>query len=252
MEYTIHKLAKLAGITTRTLRYYDQIGLLKPVRVNDNGYRIYGEQEVQLLQHILFYREFEVGLEDIKKIIYSPNFNDTEVLQNHYQKLLKKREKINQLIKNVEKTIKNREEGTEMSDEEKFDGFKEKLIEENESNYGKEIRQKYGEEKVKKSYEQLKNMNQKEYEEITKLEEEIHRKLEIAFQEGNPASELAQKVAELHKKWLTFYWGQYSKEAHVGIANMYVEDPRFTAYYDSKNPGTAKFLRDAILIYTKN
>jgi hypothetical protein len=71
-----------------------------------------------------------------------------------------------------------------------------------------------------------------------------------AFATGDPAGELAQKAADFHKKWLTYYWSEYSKEAHAGLAQMYVDDPRFTAYYDEKQPGTAEFLRDAVLIYT--
>ena len=71
-----------------------------------------------------------------------------------------------------------------------------------------------------------------------------------AFKTGDPAGELAQKAADLHKQWLTYYWKEYSKEAHAGLAQMYVDDERFTAYYDKEQPGTAEFLRDAIHIYT--
>lgn len=75
MQYTVQKLAKLAGISSRTIRYYDEIGILKPARINSSGYRIYGTEEVDLLQQILFYREFDVTLEDIKNIITSPSYN---------------------------------------------------------------------------------------------------------------------------------------------------------------------------------
>lgn len=203
-----------------------------------------------LLQHILFYREFEVNLEDIRKIIYSPTFEEIEILKEHHQRLLEKKNKIDELILNVEKTIKSKEGKEQMNDNERFEGFKQKMIDDNEAKYGKEVREKYGEEQVRKSNNKVKNMTKKQHEEITKLSEEIIDKLAIAFEQGDPASELAQEVAGLHKKWLTFYWDSYSKEAHKGLANMYVEDPRFTAYYDSKKSGTAKFLRDAILIYT--
>ncbi|MNR35357.1 HTH-type transcriptional activator TipA [compost metagenome] len=71
-----------------------------------------------------------------------------------------------------------------------------------------------------------------------------------AFKTGDPRGELAQKAADLHKQWLTYYWSHYSKEAHAGLAQMYVDDERFKAHYDEKQPGTAEFLRDAILTYT--
>lgn len=137
-----------------------------------------------------------------------------------------------------------------MSNKEKFEGFKQKLIDENEKNYGKEIREKYGNEEVNKSNTKLQGMSEKEYEEVTSLAEEIMTTLEEAFKTGDPAGELAQKTAELHRKWISYYWSSYSKEAHAGLAQMYVDDERFTAYYDAKQPGMAAFLRDAILIYT--
>jgi len=71
-----------------------------------------------------------------------------------------------------------------------------------------------------------------------------------AFKTGDPAGELAQKAADLHRQWLCYFWNSYSKEAHAGLGQMYVDDPRFTAYYDEKQPGAAAFFRDAILVYT--
>lgn len=128
MEYTVHELAKLAGITARTIRYYDQIGLLKPARINSSGYRIYGEAEVDKLQQILFYRELGVGLGDIRKIINSPSFNRLEALKEHRAKLLDEKKRLELLIANVEKTIAMLEGRTVISDKEKFEGFKHKLI----------------------------------------------------------------------------------------------------------------------------
>ena len=80
--------------------------------------------------------------------------------------------------------------------------------------------------------------------------EEVKTVLAEAFQTGDPAGELAQKAAALHKQWLMHYWDSYSPEAHANLAQMYVDDERFTAYYDAKQPGTAAFLRDAIYIFT--
>jgi len=79
----------------------------------------------------------------------------------------------------------------------------------------------------------------------------VQSTLKEAFATGDPAGELGQKTAALHKEWLSYSWKEYSKEAHAGLANMYVDDERFTAYYDKEQPGLAQFLRDAILIYTK-
>lgn len=250
MEYTVQKLGRLAGISTRTLRYYDEIGILKPARINSSGYRIYGRAEVDRLQQILFYRELGVSLESIKSIVTAPAFDGAAALREHREKLLEKRQQLDQLIANVEKTIALTEGRIKMTDKEKFEGFKQKMLDENEKKYGKEIREKYGSEAVEKSNAKLKGMTEAQYDEVTKLAEEVMSTLAEAFKTGDPAGELAQKAAELHKKWLMYYWPEYSKEAHAGLAQMYVDDERFTAYYDKGQPGTAAFLRDAILIYT--
>lgn len=124
MEYTVSQLAKISGVSGRTLRYYDQIGLLKPTRVNSSGYRIYGQQEVDLLQQILFYRELDVRLEDIKEIVHVPSFDQVSALKQHYHQLKEKRIRLDKIIATVEKTISNKERGISMKDNEKFIGLK--------------------------------------------------------------------------------------------------------------------------------
>ncbi|HPU63773.1 MAG TPA: MerR family transcriptional regulator [Mobilitalea sp.] len=250
MEYTVQKLAKLAGISTRTLRYYDEIGLLKPARINSSGYRIYGSKEVDRLQQILFYRELEFPIEKIKEIIDSPEYDEIKALIGHKEQLINKRKQLDKLIQNVEKTLEHKERGIYMTDNEKFEGFKKKLIEENEKKYGKEIRVKYGDETVDASNKKMMNMTKEQYEEFEQLSQMILDTLEEAMKTGDPAGELAQKACELHKKWITLTWDKYSPEAHAGLAQMYVDDERFTGYYDKRKPGMAKFLRDAIFIYT--
>ncbi|WNB93858.1 MerR family transcriptional regulator [Bacillus sp. NEB1478] len=250
MEYTIQKLSQLAGISSRTLRYYDEIGILKPARINSSGYRIYGEAEVNRLQQILFYKELGMELEKIRDIVSSPTFNISNALHEHRQQLLNKRKLLDVLIENVEKTIGYSEGRIKMTDKEKFEGFKQKTVEENEKKYGKEIREKYGDDTVNNSNQKVLNMTQEQHDEVTKLAEEIAETLSQAYQTGDPSCDLAQKAAELHKRWLMFYWSDYSKEAHAGLSQMYVDDERFTAYYDKEQPGTAEFFRDAIHIYT--
>jgi len=126
------------------------------------------------------------------------------------------------------------------------------MIEENEKKYGKEARGKYGDEAVNIANQKVMNMTEEDHIEVTRLAEELTKTLAEAFKTGDPSSEIAQKVADLHKQWLTFYWSKYSKEAHAGLAQMYVDDERFRAHYDKEQPGTAEFLRDAIHIYTQH
>ncbi len=250
MEYTVQKVGKMAGISTRTLRYYDEIGLLHPARSTSSGYRIYGSAEIDRLQQILFYRELGIGLDDIKNIVTSPSFDEMKALKDHHKKLLIKKAQLEQLIITVEKTIAKNEGSIIMNDKEKFEGFKQTLIDENEKKYGQEIREKYGQDTIDKSNQKFKNMTEGQYQELAELSAKLEHTLALAFKAGDPASELAQEAADMHRQWLCYYWDSYSKEAHIGLAEMYVADERFTAYYDKEQPGTTKFLRDAILIYT--
>jgi DNA-binding transcriptional MerR regulator len=246
MEYTVNKLAKLAGVTTRTLRFYDHSGLLPPKAIRSNGYRVYGEAEVTRLQQIMFYRELGVELSEIGRILAANDFDGAATLQRHLCALYAKRKQIDALIANVEKSISAMKGETEMTDKERFEGFKQKLIDDNERQYGCEIREKYGDDTIDRSNSKLKGMTHEKYAEIERLTAKLNSALKAAFEQGDPASEQAQECCELHKRWLSFYWDNYSKEAHLGVTQMYVDDPRFASYYDKIAPGCAAFLRDAV------
>lgn len=251
MEYTVRQLADLAGISSRTLRFYDQKGLLKPEKINDSGYRIYGPDQVDRLQQILFYRELGFSLKAIKAIMNRPDADLIPTLTKHRLALIKERQRLDRLIGTVDKTIAEKKGGRHMTDSEKFEGFKQDLIDRNEKQYGQEIREKYGEEAVEQSYEKMRGMNPEDYEKSEKLQCELFAELSEAMSDRNPAGAHAQKAADLHRQWLSFFWGAYTKEAHAGLAQMYVDDPRFSRFYDDAvAEGAAKMLRDAIFIYT--
>ncbi len=253
MEYTISSLSKLTGLTTRTLRYYDQIDLLKPSKIADNGYRIYTQVEVDKLQHILVYRKLGMSLEDIKHIMTDDYNNTIDTLNIHLSNLQKQQENITKLISDVNEAIGSIKGDVTMSNKKKFQFLKNQVIKENESKYGKEIREKYGEESVNKSYKYIKGMTEEKWNETEKLSEEINTKLKVAFETTTPDSPLAQEVCELHEKWLCMFWSKdmYSKDSHKGLAEGYVQDERFTEYYDKLGKGCTVFLRDAINLYCK-
>lgn len=249
MEYTISKLAKLANVSSRTLRYYDEINLLKPSRINSSGYRIYGQKEVDRLQQILFFRELEVNIDTIIQIMNEPNFDQSYALMQHYHQLVQKRDRLDKLIKTIEKTIAHEKGEIMMSNNEKFEAFKGRLVTENEQIYGEEIRKKYGDKTIDASNAKFQGMSKEEYISMEKLGNEILALLPNALATGNPGSEIAQQLASKHKEWLTYSWPSYSNKAHLGLAEMYVADERFKAYYDKEIEGGAEFLRDAILVY---
>jgi len=234
VEYTIKKLAQLADVSSRTLRYYDEIRLLKPWRINSSGYRIYREKEVDVLQQILFYRSMDLKLNDIKDILDNPDFNISTALAEHHQRLLLRRNQIDQLISTVEKTIAYNKGEKKMSNKEKFEGFKQEKLARNESEYGKEIREKYGEKTVEASNLKFGNMSEEDYEKMQEVEAVMFSALKEVISTKDLDSASAKMVFEKHKEWLSFTWPDYSGEAHVGLAEMYVADERFAKYYNDR------------------
>jgi hypothetical protein len=140
-------------------------------------------------------------------------------------------------------------EGITMSDQEKFAGFKQKMIDRNEKQYGKEIREKFGDAAVDVSNAKMMGLTAEQYENMQELSRRINVSLKTAFQQGDPSSELAQKVCAWHREWLGYFWNHYSQEAHLGLAQTYMEDPRFRSYYDAIAVGCSEFLCNAIKIY---
>lgn len=247
MEYSIRELADLAGVTTRTLRWYDQIGLLKPCRIAENGYRCYGPAEVDRLQDILYFRALGVELARIKECLNDPSFDRSTALKTHLAALEKERDRLSELIRSVWEMLKAEERNEAMSDEKKFEIFKRKTVEENEAKYGKEVRRKYGDQEADRANEAVMGMSREQYEDQTTLDEAIRGRLEAAVEAGlDPVSEEGREIARLHKQWLTGTGMPYEVNRHKGIAELYVMDERFTAYYDRAVSGCARFLRDAV------
>lgn len=247
MEYGIRQLSELSGVSARTLRYYDQVNLLKPGRITEAGYRYYGLKEVELLQQILFYKERGFGLSEISEIIYNEEFDELSAMEEHLSKLQARQRDIAEMIDNVKETIASMKGEHVMSDEKRFEVFKKRMVEKNEEAYGKEIRKAYGDKQVDESNAKMLHMTQKEYQTFSKLEKEILESLEEAVRKGqHPEDETGRKIALMHKRWISMTWNQYSVQAHKGVAAMYTADERFKDYYDRNLGGCAKFLQEAI------
>jgi DNA-binding transcriptional MerR regulator len=248
MDYSIKQLAELAGITTRTLRFYDNIGLLCPERLA-NDYRAYGPKDVDRLQMIMFYREMDLPLDEIGRLLDaddSDGLNAGRALSDHLATLRSRRKRLDMLIETMERTIAARQKGTPMSDKEKFEAFKKEALRENEERYGTEIRERYGDAEIEASNHKFAGMTQEQFAASEGLRERLETTLKQALDQGDPTSELARKAAELHKEWLCFFWPDCSPDKHKGVTQMYVSDPRFKEYYDKIAPGAAEFLRDAV------
>lgn len=247
MEYSIRELSDMAGVSARTLRYYDEIGLLKPLYTTDAGYRYYGGDEVALLQQILFFRERGFDLKSIQSILYEDGFDIMSALEGHLLGLEEERKHVDSLIRTVKQTIASMKGESKMNDNEKFAAFKENMVKENEEKYGAEARRRYGDEAVDTSNRKVLDMTEEEYRRFESLEKEIRRLLNEGVRAGIKAdSEAAGQIAKLHKEWLCMTWKQYTPEAHRNITLMYVSDERFRSYYDKEEQGCAALLKEAV------
>ena len=232
---------------TRTLRYYDELGLLRPRRVTDAGYRVYGAAEVDRMQQILLYRAMGVGLSAIAQILDAPDFDRRAALRRHLAALEERQRGMALLIQTVRQTLREEEGEIAMSDLEKFEGLKESWLRENEDAYGKEARAAYGDGPVNETAALLRGMSAERFAAMRALEKELLAGLEAAVLAGKlPEGEEARALAAKHREWLAYSWGTVAPAAHWGLADIYVRDARFTACYDRSVPGCARFLRDAV------
>ena len=253
MSYSINELAKLAGISTRTLRYYDKQGLLKARRNPENNYRYYEESEVDQLQKILFLKLFNLPLEQIKQVMQTSPKTQYQVLRNQRSKLVAQQQNLDDLIKNLDKTLATMKGETQMTDTEKFATLKKEMINKNERQYGAEIRKKYGDAQIDFSNDKFSSLSADELAHFKKLSAEILTELKNFDNSAGVKQAAAKHIFDLHKEYLLTIWpkGQYSGEAHKKLAQMYVCDPRFNKYYEegTGNPDAANILKAIIDYY---
>ena len=251
MEYTIKQLANLSGVSTRTLRYYDEIDLLKPKRIGENGYRMYETEQIDTLEQILCYRSLGVSLEEISRLLSATNTEKEQVLQRHLIALSERKSQIELFIENVSKTILFLRGDIVMTDEEKIKVMKQTLLSETEQIYGDELRQNYGDAIMVNANKRLSDMSRETWILQETLENEIRLLLKNAVKTKNPNCVQAQKACDLHRQWLCLFWpeGIYSKAVHKALGDSYASDSRFKSYYDQLGENCADFFRDAIDIY---
>ena len=247
MEYSLRELCQLSGVSARTLRYYDEIGLLKPVRVDATRYRYYDDASIITLQTILFYHALRVPLAEIRHLLCVPLSEQSALLKAHLLGLRSQYDALSDLIHRVETTLASMKGDYIMQNSIQFEDLKQTIVQENEALYGDELRPLYGDERIAQSNAKIQGMTQAQYQQAQALSAQLKTTLQKALLEGDPSGTLAQKAFTLHKQWLCYHWPSYSKQAHKGLAALYLADERFTAYYDAIAPGAAQFLHDAIV-----
>lgn len=247
MPYTVNQLAKMAGISVRALHYYDQVGLLKPASIGRNKYRSYGEHELLMLQQILFFRELDFSVEEMKRIFASKQFDVVRALRDQRALLELKKKRLAKLISTIDTTIKKHEQQTPMDQQDiqdVYDAFGEDTI----KKYADEVKQRWGHtEAYKQSMERASKMTKEDAEKYKHDADIFMKKVAATMDKGASSKEFQELVAEHFASLGTWYEPNY--EMYRGLAKMYVEDPRFTAYYEKYRPGLANVFSEAMLIF---
>ena len=240
----ISRVAKLTGVTVRTLHYYDEIGLLKPSQVTEAGYRVYDDADLEVLQQILFFRELDFSLEDIRKIMQNPAYEKESALRKQRELLEQKRSRLDSLISLVDKTLKGERD---MS----FRQFDTTEIEAAKKKYAEEAKRRWGDTAAYVEYEKRTSRagdaQQKMLDdEGAMLLREFGRNRSLA-----PDSPEAQALVKKWQDYITAHFYTCTKEILSCLGQMYVGDERFTQHIDGYGEGTAAFMSAAIEAYTR-
>jgi DNA-binding transcriptional MerR regulator len=244
--FTVKQLSKMAGITPRTLHYYDEIGLLKPSQIGDNRYRYYSEESLLRLQQILLYRQMEMPLENIKMIMERRDFDVLSALESHREELLRRIAQVERLLTTVDNTILHLKGKKEMSKKQFFEGFSD----EQQAEFEKEAMQMYDPATVKASQKKWKSYTTAEKQRIGEEGNAIYEDILLAMPKGASSAE-AQTCVERWRRHIEYFWVP-NEDQLLGLVNGYNDDPRFKANFDKIHPDLAAFMREAVTIYVKN
>ena len=242
-EWSIQDLARAAGTTSRTLRHYGAVGLLPPSRVGDNGYRYYDQDSLVRLQRILLLRELGLGLPAIADVLDGQRDTAT-ALRGHLALLEQERRRIGRQIESVRTTLRKTEAGEELMAGEVFGGF-------DHTQYEQEVTERWGREAYERGDRWWRSLSDADKRSFQQRQIDIAADYGRAFQAGKSAdSDEVQEITQRHVDWLSVTSAP-TKEYLVGLGEMYVADPRFTANYDVNGEGTAAFVRDAMKVYAE-
>lgn len=252
MAYTVKKLAKLSGVSVRTLHFYDEIWLLKPAYYGENNYRYYEEAQLLMLQQILFFRELGFQLSDIQRIIASPDFDKVKSLESHRKILKKNLDQTKILIETIDKTIAHLRGKAKMKDEELYYGFDS----EKQKSYEKYLINRLGDtvkDSIEESNKKMKNWSKSEWDKFSKEWDAICKDLATLLKNNLKAdSAEAQNVIRRHYQWLPWK-NTCTKEAYIGLGQGYTEFEWKKAFtpYDPSHPRLARFMAEAMKIFAE-
>lgn len=247
--FSVNKLAKLAGVSVRTLHHYDRLGLLKPSVRTEARYRLYGEKELIRLQQILFYKELDFSLHEILAILENPDFDIVTALKSHKTALQERRDRLSALLVTIDKTIsKLKGESVMLTDNELYEGFPKG------KQYRQEAAEKYGTLAVEESENKLRKLGKEGFAQL-KAESEAVAKTLFGLMDQDPASEVVQQQIDRHYALIRQFWGESvcesknMQEAYKGLAQLYVDDLRYTSQNGQENPAYAAFMNKAMVYF---
>jgi DNA-binding transcriptional MerR regulator len=245
--YSVGELAALAGVTVRTLRYYDEINLLCPSRQKDNDYRSYDFSDLLRLQQILFFRELEVPLMKIREILNDPATDPVILLEHHRENIRLKIDRLKTLQLTLEKTIQNQKKEGQMplTDAELYEGFDQTVIE----RYNREVREKYDPRTVIEVNRKIRSLSKAQWQSIQTEGTAIAKAL-ARLMDRDPTDRDVQVLAARQHAWIENFF-PVTAEAFLGLADLYAENPEFRDHYDRFAPGLAGFLRQAMQVYAR-
>ncbi|HEY5468351.1 MAG TPA: MerR family transcriptional regulator [Coriobacteriia bacterium] len=245
MGLTVGEVAQLASISVRTLHHYDELGLLTPSVRTEAGYRLYSDADLACLQQVLFFKELGFGLGDIARIMHDPQFDRLEALRMQRRMLMDKSSQLALMAEAVDAAIDAEEGGVRMDAKDMFDAFGDFDPKE----YEKEAEERWGNTAAyKESARRTKRYTKEDWIEVRKETEAVNAGLAKLMDEGVPADDpRAMDQAEQHRLNIDRRFYPVSYEMHVGLAEMYIADPRFAANYEKVHAGLAHYMHDAIL-----
>lgn len=244
MTYSVSDVAKLSGVSVRTLHHYDSIGLLEPSGRSEAGYRLYAQPDLERLQQVLFFKELGFPLDEIARVMNDPTFDRNEAFLAQRRLLAEKAERIFSMIDAVDAALAAAEKGIAMSDEDMFEVFGDF----DPKQYEDEVQQRWGDtDAYKESARRTKRYTKADWQRFKDEDEARMERMVALFDEGVSAvDERAMDVAEEARLMIDGWFYPCSKEMHVNLGEMYIADPRFTAFYDKRREGLALWFRDAI------
>lgn len=246
MTYTVQQLATLAGVSARTLHHYDQVGLLSPRRDASNGYRQYDEHDLLVLQQIMFFKELELPLQEIKKVIHDPHFDIAQALADHRTLIEIKQKRMSGLLKTIDRTIKKITKERNMNDDELYDGFSKEELDA----YTKEAEERWGHTQAyKQSAERYAKLTVHEKKQLQKDGDALMEDIASAIDKGDtPDSPRVQELVTQHYKSLNAFY-EPNLVMYRNLADMfagYDGDTRYAAYFEKFHKDLPQFMRNAI------